>query len=228
MKAILDEIRLLAERWPWFYVLLLRICYKGKKFEKHIISERTSIVVEGFPRSGNSFAAQAIRLITRRHGKQWRFATHFHSPAHVVYALRYRKPILVVIRRPVDAIVSLRALWGQNNVRVPSVNHLLRRYIQFYEMLLVVRKSIIVADFDTVISDLNKVIHRLNCRFHIDIPENYSQAEIEGMVMPTSGEHLGPSDRRDEVKVRERKLFFETAKPKLLEQANEVYTTFTN
>lgn len=43
------------ENFPALYISLLRWKYRNHWFKKRIINENTDIVIEGFPRSANSF-----------------------------------------------------------------------------------------------------------------------------------------------------------------------------
>ena len=219
-------LRLAIERRPALYMRLLWLKNSGRKFERYIVCEDTELVVEGFPRCANSFAAQCIRLLCRANGRELRFATHAHSPAHVVAGLRLEKPTLVVVREPVAAITSLQALWMQSGISIQSVNGLLRRYIQFYEMLHPYRGEIVISDFSKTTSDYPSVIRELNERFNLNLPEVGSHEELAALVIPASKEHLSPSGKRDEVKVAIRKNFEAKAESRLVERAEQAYRNF--
>lgn len=222
------SFRLLIEKSPTIYMVLLRIKNRGRKFERFIVSDQTDLVVEGFPRCANSFAVQSIRLLCRRDGREFRFATHAHSPAHVLSGLRLGKPTLVVIREPKAAITSLQALWRQSGVSVQSVNELLKRYAQFYEMLIPYRNQMVISEFRRTTSDYPSVIRELNERFKMNLSVVESHSDLEKLVMPQSKAHLGPSDDRDAIKQETRIYFDQQADPKLLERAKRAYLDFVN
>ena len=64
------------------------------------------VVIEGFPRSGNSFARRAFIMAQDETFDVTRIAHHLHVPAQVIRAARWRIPTLVLIRRPKDAVLS--------------------------------------------------------------------------------------------------------------------------
>ena len=220
------SFRLLIEKSPLIYMALLRIKNRGRKFERFIVSDQTDLVVKGFPRCANSFAVQSIRLLCRRDGRTFRFATHAHSPAHVVAGLNLGKPTLVVIREPRAAITSLQALWRQSGVSIQSVNGLLKRYIQFYEMLLPYREHMVVSEFKRTTTEYPSVIRQLNQRFALYLPEVETQEELEALVIPASKAHLSPSNDRESVKREIRANFDQTVDPRLLESAVLAYQNF--
>lgn len=219
-------LRLAIEKRPALYMRMLRIKNKGRKFERFIVSDETDLVIEGFPRCANSFATQSIRLLTREQGRDFRFATHAHSSAHVVAGLRIGKPTLVVIREPKSAIISLQALWRQSGISIQSVNGLLKRYIQFYEMLMPYRTDIVVSDFKRTTAEYPGVIRELNERFDLGLPEVETQEELEALVIPASPEHLSPSKDRDTVKREIRENFEKRVDPKLLDHGYLAYRNF--
>lgn len=219
-------LRLAIERHPSLYMRLLRIKNNGRAFEKVMLSDATELIVEGFPRCANSFAAQSIRLLCRAHGRELRFATHAHSPAHVIAGLRMGKPALVLIREPTGAITSLQALALQSGSRVEGTNGLIRRYIQFYEMLMTYRDSMVISEFTRTTSQYPSVIHELNQRFDLGLPEVDTQEELEELVIPVSQEHLAPSGGRELIKKRVREDFEKSAKLDLLKRAEQTYMEF--
>jgi hypothetical protein len=117
----------------------------------------TEIVIEGFPRSANSFAVNAFLYAQ---GRDVRVAHHLHAAAQVIAAARARVPAVVLLRRPDDAIVSL--LQWQPHLRPP---HAVRQYLGFYEPLATWEERFVVATFGQVTEVFGEVIDRVNDRF---------------------------------------------------------------
>jgi len=117
----------------------------------------TELVVEGFPRSGNSLAVAAIAAAQPR---PLRIAHHTHAPANVLRALRLGLPTLVVVRDPDEAAVELV-------LAKPflSLREALRGYARFHEPLLARREGFVVATSPEVHTDLAGVVRRINERF---------------------------------------------------------------
>jgi hypothetical protein len=219
-------VRRLIEHFPSIYILLLQLKNRGRKFEKYIVSKETDLVVEGFPRCANSFAAQSIRLLCRQQGRELRFATHAHSSAQIKVGLKLRKPTLVLIREPKAAIISLLALNQQSGVPERGVNDLLKRYIFFYESLYLLRDQFVVSDFKRTTTVYPEVIQELNRRFDLNLPEVESQSDLDALVMPASKKHLGPSCERDVIKNEVRDRFEIEVSRELFAHADHVYRNF--
>lgn len=121
------------------------------------LTSDTELVVEGFPRCGNTFAVAAIALAQDRAVV---ISSHVHVPAQVKLAVRRGLPTLVVIRRPVDAVASLIVAAPH----VPPAAALLE-FAHHYDELLRWRQGVVVATFDEVTRDMGVVIDRVNGRF---------------------------------------------------------------
>jgi hypothetical protein len=118
----------------------------------------TEFVIEGYPRSGNTFATAAFGMA--KTGPHPRVAHHTHAPATVMAAVRQGVPALVLIRPPGEAVLSVV-------IRQPdlSMRTALRAYIAFYRPLLRHRSGFVIATFDEVIRDFGEVTRRVNQRF---------------------------------------------------------------
>jgi hypothetical protein len=140
--------------YPRLYLPLVALRQPGRQL---IVREDTDLVIEGFPRSANSFVFCAFGMAQVHPVK---VAHHVHAAANVIRAARLSKPILLLIRDPVDAAVSLV-------IRRPylSVRDALEAYVRMYGPLLEYHDSFVVADFAEVTSDLGQVIQRVNRRF---------------------------------------------------------------
>ena len=122
------------------------------------LADETEIVIEGFPRSGNTFAVAAFHLAQQP--RDVKIAHHAHIPAQVLAAVRAGLPALALIRRPEDS----GALARRPRYRSRAEGGL-RGWVRFYEPLAPVRGAVVVAAFDEVIADLAPVIRRVNERF---------------------------------------------------------------
>jgi hypothetical protein len=141
-------------RYPALFIPYMRL--RGRRTEL-LANGRTEIVIEGYPRSGNTFAVVAFRLAQNR---DVRIAHHLHAPAQVIWAARQHLPAMVLIRKPADAVLSLL-------IRDPSVSvtHEFRRYTRFYSALGPYRNDFVLAAFEEVVSDFGPVIARVNAKF---------------------------------------------------------------
>ena len=188
-----------AAQSPALAVSLARLGRYGYR-----LARDTDVVIEGFPRSGNSFAVAAFR---RAQDRPVHIAHHLHAPGHVIAAVRKGIPTLVVIRDPGQAVPEFAA--SKPNL---SVRAILRGYVRFYEPLLPHRSGFVAGQFDEVLADFGSVVRKLNQRFattftefepaepnlaavHAEVDEEYRQRKgaapaILGSVETSAGEQV--------------------------------------
>ena len=100
------------------------------------MDRRTQIVIEGFPRSGNTFAVVAFQHAQR---ESVRIAHHLHMPAQVMRAAQWDIPTLLLARKPTDAALS----WVIREPGVP-IRQALKHYVSFYEKAAEYRDALVV------------------------------------------------------------------------------------
>lgn len=117
----------------------------------------TQLVIEGFPRSANTFAEVAFRLAQP---DAVRTADHLHVSGQLARAVEYGIPSCVLVREPADAVRSLV-------IKYPHIRPVdaLRSYRRFYEQSLRYTEHMVVATFDQVTCDFGAVTARINRRF---------------------------------------------------------------
>ncbi|MEO1352001.1 MAG: hypothetical protein AAFW84_24905 [Cyanobacteria bacterium J06635_15] len=124
------------------------------------VTRNTAVVIEGFPRMGNTFAHIAFKMAQPEPVK---IGHHTHAAAQVVAAAKMDIPTIVLIREPEAAIVSY--LIGDFDPSL-GIGQSLREYISFYKTILPYREKVIIASFDDVTSDYGSVIQMLNDKFN--------------------------------------------------------------
>lgn len=215
----------LLRMYPRLYVPIAR-----KRAKAAPISADTDIVIEGYPRSGNTFAITAFGSAQTR---EVRVAHHEHAAAQVIAAARARVPAIVLIREPEDAVLSFA-------VQQPDITlgQALRTYDRFYRPLLPYRDRFVLARFEEVTSDFGAVIRRVNQRFGTDFgvfdhtEENASRCieaiEAHGTQRRGKGELLHrkgsfPSDVRTGMKAELREEYRSGRLKRLRERAERTY-----
>lgn len=158
MSRLLYRTKTLVAARPWLALPMARIRGHGVP-----VSRDAKIVIEGFPRTGTSFAVAAFDLAQPQ---KIRVAHHVHAPAQVLAAVRWAIPALVLIRQPEDAALSLV-------VRTPSLSleDALTGYVRFYRPLIRVRHGFEVATLEEVTRDFGEVTRRVNNRFGTSFAE---------------------------------------------------------
>jgi hypothetical protein len=226
VKRLVWELRTLAGRSPLLCRWLLH--RSGE-----VATAETEICIEGFPRSGNTFAVIAFQQGQTRTVS---IAHHVHAPGSVIAAARMGKPTLVLLREPEEAVVSMV-------IRYPhlSLGQALRGYRRFYAPLAPYLDRVVVGGFEDVIADLGALIRQINRRFGTSFREfepteaNVSRAmeELDRWDLNTfgEGEHLElgrarPSDRREHVKRALRERYRHPRLAKSREKAERLHESF--
>lgn len=206
----------------------------GKGEALGVVSKHTAIVIEGYPRSANTFAVAAFRLAQ---SCPVEIAHHLHAPAQVIWAARRRIPALVLIRKPIDAVASLV-------VRQPGVSlrQVLSNYVRFYVRILPYRDRYVLASFDEVIRDYGAVIRRVNARFgttfaifdHTDENVRKCYRPIDEMdhrdtkrAKVTATTVARPSQESERLKTHLKQKLEEAPLQDLIDQAAAVYRELT-
>src|SRR5215212_10123770 len=240
LRSHLDEnvASLWLEKWlqihagghPTVFFSLYRLLRTRKDLTRAVTPDK-QVVIEGFPRSGNSFARRAFIMAQDETFDVTRIAHHLHVPAQVIRAAQWQIPTLVLIRRPRDAVLSLV-------IRDPiSVDQALRYYISFYETSEKYRDAYVLGRFEEVTEDFGQVMRRMNEKFGTTFSlfshdeENVSKlfAGMETQARKKYGETLWERKVRRPAAVRERikdEIEYESENPrrkKLIERAEAVY-----
>lgn len=116
----------------------------------------TELVIEGFPRSANSFALVAFTQANPGVA----VASHTHSSRRVEQAVARSLPTIVLIRDPRFALAS-----GWRYDESVAVSAALTQYLRFYRRVRECAQNVVIADFDTVITDLGAVVQACNAKF---------------------------------------------------------------
>jgi len=215
------------DRFPLSYMALLKYKYRNHWFLERIVSDTTDLVIEGFPRSANSFAVQAFKIAQTPN--EVSIATHVHSPSHIISAVKQNKPTLVLIRDPKTTLLSLRALSMQvypeqsEELLNLSFDYLASYYINFYEKIIPYKDKIVLGEFKQVTSDFGNQIVRVNKKFGTHFLLKNNEPINDKEVFKKGGYHLSPSKERNDYKIKLDESFDKHCSPKLKKQ---MYTTY--
>lgn len=217
-----------AKRWleqfPGIYLGLLKLKRRKHWSRAWIVERDTDVVIEGFPRSANSFARAAFHSVQ----PGLKYATHVHSSAQVVQACRWSVPAMVLLRNPEGAVCGLVAFEWELRGRSPTqiddaaVDRTLRRYIAFYEPLARYRSGFFVAHFPEVIADFGRVMLAFNERFGKDYVV-FSHTPESARSLMNKSPHIGPQESRDRIKSVVAEVYRHYASPILKKRAEAIY-----
>ncbi len=126
------------------------------------ITPDTELVIEGFPRSANSYARWAFELAAERDGT---LAGHTHAAAVVREAARSGVPVIVLVRRPEDAVASLVQMRRGANLTAGF-----QAYARFHRRVHALGGRVMVARFEDVVGDFGAVLDRAGRTFATNLP----------------------------------------------------------
>lgn len=192
----------------------------------------TALVIEGFPRSGNTFSVAAFQIAN---GPQVHLGRHLHGAPHLLRAKRLGIPAIALVRAPEDAVPSY--LIRRTGLHAEDA---LVEYLDFYRTAWPARDAFVIGLFDDVTSDFGSVIDRVNERFGTSfaryeatsdneaaafaLVEEMNRLECRGEVVET---HVGrPSAERT---VRKAEIAASLRRPRaarLLGQARQVFQQY--
>jgi hypothetical protein len=152
------EIGSLVRQYPALFFPFLRVSHKVRGLRPpSLIAPDIELVLEGYFRTGNTFASLAFYLAQPRPTP---VANHTHAIATLLVAAQRSLPTLVLLRKPADTVVSAV-------LKAPGTTlaQHLKWYTRYYEIVHCHQEQFYVALFDELTADFGQVIENLNRRF---------------------------------------------------------------
>lgn len=208
--------------WPIYHLFFLwdQITWNGILVhpKEKAICKDTELVIDGFPGSANSFAFKSFKQSQTRPVK---VGHHSHAPSQIIKAIKQGIPVLLIIRAPADAVVSLTSRWSYI-----SVTQALQIYIRFYTKLTPYASHYVVSTFEQTTQYLDQMVQNVNSKFgtHFDLVD----------VPKANAEHKAKLDkskfqkslRQEALKQEKIKELTAPKNAQLLVKANALYQTF--
>ncbi|HYH51390.1 MAG TPA: hypothetical protein VEG38_17720 [Acidimicrobiia bacterium] len=142
----------LLEQMPSVYCSVMR----RRHPEWFLVDSDTDVVIEGYQSCGNTFARKAMEHANAKA----RIASHSHSWANVARGLQLHKPVVILLRPPLDAIASHAV-----RMRLDDLDRELRRYHRFFGRVAGVPDRVVLAPFEVTSKRFGDVIRAVNTRF---------------------------------------------------------------
>lgn len=224
--SMVEDLRFRTRSWMGVYP---RLYYAGRMLlghERRLEVERgDDIVIEGFPRSANSFAVVAF---LHAQPEEMKIAHHVHAPAQIMRAARFDLPAVVLIRDPLDAVASL--LLKTSGIEPTTA---LRGYVRFYKAIRPHRSAFVVAAFPEVTEDFGRTIERINRRLGTEFepfnhtPNNEKAVldEVQRIGTDDPIEVARPTQPKQHVKESVKSTVRESARNEL-QEAREIYQAY--
>lgn len=129
---------------------------------RRLLRETADLVVDGFPRSANSYVEAAFAY--SQSARRLTIATHSHAAAQILRSVEWGLPTVVLIRQPDEAVASMMEM--QKGAQALDQ---FQDYTAFYRPLLPLIEKVVIAEFSTVISQFDKIVKRVNQKFATDL-----------------------------------------------------------
>lgn len=230
--SLRNRVAEITERWPECWRAIQQVRYRNSNFLGKIVTPKHHIALEGFPRSGNSFALRAF-LFANGNRQSWAIATHAHRYAQVELSTRWSVPTAIFIRDPREAVISLAALFlqgsrfdpGKEEKLVCFMTEMMRYYTLYHDTVHKISDRAVISDFSITTNHFQDVIVALNVKFGTDflIPVDY--VNMQKTIFETSGVHLSPSEERQALKLRLNDLMKNHVPRGLVDRAVASYKT---
>lgn len=121
------------------------------------VTRETRIVIDGFPRSGNTYSRAAFQVAN---GPDVPISTHGHSHRFAQLGVKHGIPVITLIREPRAPLASILAF-----TREVSPHVLVRSYCRYYEAILPIIDDVVIAPFPAVIGDFGLIIDQVNAKW---------------------------------------------------------------
>lgn len=167
VQEIRHALRMIVWNNPPAFRIWTRI---RRRWNEYRVEPVTDLVIEGFPRSGNTFAFAAMRISQQQ---ELKIAHHTHSPAKILLAHRCSIPALIITRNPMQAQPS----YWLRNPELP-VERLIHDFIDYHKRILPLHPFFLTVRFEDVFEKSDIVIERLNLRFSLNLQTFRSTPDV--------------------------------------------------
>jgi len=193
LRMLFPNIKLILRILLGKHPLIFYTLYSNRI--KHPVTRTSALCIEGYMSSANSFLTYMFSYANKLPAGH-----HQHVPAQIILAKKYSLPIVITIRDPFEMATSFLSRKPWYNLEL-----LLKGYIDFYTSALKETKgNMIVARFDTTVTDPNKVIIAINKHFGttfnlVDDIETATKGFLSRSSLNTK-----PSEEREILKIHTR------------------------
>ncbi|MCG8528299.1 MAG: hypothetical protein MI748_18100 [Opitutales bacterium] len=227
----MNRIKNVLQRFPALYLNLLKIKRRNHWSKEWIVTKESDITIEGYQRSANSYFLDAFQVLQNR---KLKIATHVHAPSQIQVSVRLGVPTVVMIRHPLDATKSLKALECQCNpnkmeqlLEIP-LHRYLKNYTLFYQNIAPIKNRFVIAHFKEVVETIQPTIDRTNAMFGTEFVSRDLTKEEKEKVFETGGTHLSPNVDRDKIKATIALEAESHETQEALSRAVEIYHSFAD
>ena len=204
---------LLYQPYIWWRKNKRQTLGKAKNVSETFVHEQTELVIDGFQGSANGFAVAGFK---QHQSQKVRLAHHMHSPAEIIKAIEQQTPVILLIREPIGAVISLTSRWSYI-----SVSQGLESYIKFYQKLSDYQDGYVVSTFEQTIQHLDKIVDRVNYKFNT----NFDSIDVAQAKSTHTPKDI-TQNTRNQIKQQKKQELNLPENIKLLDEANQIYAQY--
>lgn len=220
-----------VESYPPLFVELQKLRYRKSNFKNKLAEKNTDIVIEGYPRSANSFSVKAFKYA--QGDKKYKIGEHTHAYAQIKRAVDLGLPTIILVRNPYEAVLSTGALQiqvfngdFQRFNREWDIAWSIEYYIRFYEEASKLHQGIVLGKFEDVTKDFGAIMKKVNDKFGTNFIPFEHTAYHQEQIFKSGKKHLSPSKERESYKKFIEDLLLEPNNKALMKKAEKVYFDF--
>ena len=204
---------LLYQPYIWWRKSQRKAAGKTKTVDETLVRPSTELVIDGFQGSANGFAVAAFK---QHQTKYVQLAHHMHSPAEIIQAIEQKTPVLLLIREPVGAVISLTSRWSYI-----SVHQGLQSYLKFYQKLSDYDYGYVVSTFEQTTQKLDRIVEQVNAKFATNFaPIDITQAQSKHIPKDIA------QNTRSQIKQQKKQELTLPKNVQLLAEANQIYRQY--
>lgn len=174
------------------------------------------LYIDGFPRSGNSFAVKAFQCAN----PDLSVRSHKHIPTFIIQSARLNKPGMVPLRYPIDAAISWAIFTGG------SLRDTLAYYNDYHSVLLKHHEPLFFVSFESIKGDFGKVMSDFNTRWGTNyVPFQHTLANVARCMAQIEADYTNADGEVAELKVPRPSVHRQPLRQKLLQQLNHSRAT---
>lgn len=142
-----------------------------------LVTKETDLCLEGPPRCANTFCGELLNQFS----PNLKIVQHTHAIANVKIALRNDIPVVILIRNPIDAIVSNLIRERSKGFTIKSIKYYCSLYADFFDFIANYHAEFSVMDFELVTNQPDKFLQHIcqTLNIHQPLP---SQQELNAMT----------------------------------------------
>ncbi|QAA81294.1 hypothetical protein EI546_05930 [Aequorivita sp. H23M31] len=158
-------MRKIIESSPFLFYIWYHLVRKNRGLKIDYFSQKTKFSLDGYPRSGNTFATSLVKNIF---GKDV-FIHHFHAIAPIKVSLRKNIPAFILIREPEEAITSYYLKWYSfkrkpipKEINTKLLKKLTNQYVEYYKYVQQKKNKLEIIEFRDLVRNPKQFIADIN------------------------------------------------------------------